>query len=112
MSEEPIRIPRRPSAEPLHPRPPTPEPAAPRRRFSNLTRRLLTAAILVPTVIAMIVAGGLWYVGTVVVIVLLGLYELYGPERLRKFSPASPRHGRRNRRRGSQTDTNEPESGA
>lgn len=77
MSEEPVRIPVSPADEPLRPQPPSPSEAAPRRAISNLTRRLLTAAVLVPAVVTIIVAGGLPYLGTVVVIVLVGLYELY-----------------------------------
>ena len=34
------------------------------------------------------------------VVAMVREIALYGPERLRNFSPASPRHGRRSRRRG------------
>ena len=78
MSEETVRIPEAPSDEPLHPRPPSPiAPEEPRRRVSELTRRLLTAAVLIPGVLAIIATGGLLYLGTVVVIVLIALHELY-----------------------------------
>jgi phosphatidate cytidylyltransferase len=60
----------------VHPRPPSPE--ARRRRGSELPARLLTASILVPTVLYMIYLGGLWVLGTVIVIVLLGQREFYG----------------------------------
>jgi phosphatidate cytidylyltransferase len=64
------------SAEPIHPRPPTPE-AAPRRRAGELALRLLTAALLIPPIIYVILEGGLWVLGTVVVITLLGISEFY-----------------------------------
>lgn len=63
--------------EPLHPQPPTPLPPQPERRRSNLTLRLGTAAVLVPTVLYVIVTGGLVYLAVVVGIVLLGLREFY-----------------------------------
>jgi phosphatidate cytidylyltransferase len=62
--------------EPIHPRPPTPD-AAPRRRAGNLALRLLTAALLIPPVVYVIFEGGLWVLGTVVVITLLGVSEFY-----------------------------------
>ena len=46
------------------------------------------------------------------VVAMVREIALYGPERLRSISPASPRHGRRNRRRGGQAETSEPDSGA
>jgi phosphatidate cytidylyltransferase len=62
--------------EPLHPRPPTPaEPGRP--RVSNLTRRLLTAAVVIPPILWLIVAGGLWILGAVTLIVLLAVREFY-----------------------------------
>lgn len=64
------------SAEPIHPRPPTPD-AAPRRRAGELALRLLTAALLIPPIIYVILEGGLWVLGTVVVITLFGISEFY-----------------------------------
>ncbi len=64
--------------EPLHPRPPTPLPPEPEKKSrSDLPARLVTAAILVPFVIYMIYRGGLWYLGTVIAIILLGKREFY-----------------------------------
>jgi phosphatidate cytidylyltransferase len=64
--------------EPLHPQPPSPAPpAAAPSRSRELALRLLTAAVLVPSVLWMIAQGGFWVVGTVVVFVLLGIRELY-----------------------------------
>ena len=39
------------SAEPIHPRPPTPA-GEPRRRAGNLALRLLTAALLIPPIVS------------------------------------------------------------
>jgi len=64
------------SAEPIHPRPPTPV-GEPRRRAGNLALRLLTAALLIPPIVWVIFQGGLWVLGTVVVITLLGIREFY-----------------------------------
>jgi phosphatidate cytidylyltransferase len=67
-----------PLAEPIHPKPPTPTPPpGPARGRSELALRLLTAGVLIPSVIYAIVRGGLWTLGTVVVIVLLGIREFY-----------------------------------
>jgi phosphatidate cytidylyltransferase len=74
VSEDPL-----PSArEPVHPQPPSPaaqRPATSKNR--ELALRLLTAAVLVPGVLWLIAKGGLWVLGTVVVIVLLGIREFY-----------------------------------
>jgi len=65
-------------AGPLHPKPPTPAPAEPEpSSASNLRRRMFTAAIVIPPIIWVIVAGGLWMLGAVVVIILLGVREFY-----------------------------------
>jgi phosphatidate cytidylyltransferase len=61
----------------LHPRPPDPTPP-PRTRTNDLPARLLTAAVLVPTVIYAIVLGGLPYLAVIILIVLLGQHEFYG----------------------------------
>ncbi|MEN8159146.1 MAG: phosphatidate cytidylyltransferase [Myxococcota bacterium] len=62
--------------EPIHPLPPTPE-GAPRKKPGNLVLRLVTAAMLIPPVIYVIMEGGLWALGTIVVITLLGVNEFY-----------------------------------
>jgi phosphatidate cytidylyltransferase len=77
VTEESIPIPESAAEEPLHPRPPSPTPVERPRKISETTRRLLTAAVLIPSVVALIIAGGLWYLGAVVAIVVVGLYELY-----------------------------------
>ncbi|MDJ0869004.1 MAG: phosphatidate cytidylyltransferase [Myxococcota bacterium] len=66
------------SAEPIHPQPPTPSagPRPPSRR-SELALRLLTAAFLIPFILYAIARGGFWTLGTVVVLVLLGIREFY-----------------------------------
>ncbi len=63
--------------EPAHPRPATPVVEKPPRQLSNLTVRLMTAAVLVPFFLYTIIAGGLLYLAVVVVLVLLGLREFY-----------------------------------
>ncbi len=64
-------------SEPLHPRPPSPAAPEPRKSGSDLPARLLTAAVLVPTVIYMIVLGGLPFLATVILFILLGQREFY-----------------------------------
>jgi len=61
----------------VHPRPPTPADGAPTRKASNLALRLLTAALLIPPVLWIIYQGGLFVLGAVIVIALLGLNEFY-----------------------------------
>ena len=75
MTEVPVE----PSYEPLHPRPPSPvaPPPAQPSKHRELALRLLTAAVLVPGVLWLIVQGGYWVLGTVVVITVLGIRELY-----------------------------------
>jgi phosphatidate cytidylyltransferase len=63
--------------EPLHPRPPTPAQPPQRRRGSDLGARLLTAAVLVPAVIWLVVLGGIPYLATVIGFVVLGQREFY-----------------------------------
>lgn len=79
MSEGRLRADGPAAAEPIHPRPPTPLPPEERkeRRTSELTRRLLTASVLVPGLLFLIAEGGLFVLGAVVVIILLGLKEFY-----------------------------------
>ena len=61
----------------VHPKPPSPVSEAPRRRASNLALRLLTAGMLIPPLLWIIAQGGVWVLGTVIVITLLGLHEFY-----------------------------------
>jgi phosphatidate cytidylyltransferase len=63
--------------EPVHPRPPTPVPPRRKRTRSDLPARLLTAGVLVPTVIYLVVLGGLAYLAAVVLIVIQGQREFY-----------------------------------
>jgi phosphatidate cytidylyltransferase len=65
------------SAEPVHPRPPSPVAAEKTRRTSDLALRLATASVLVPSVIWLIFHGGLLFLAVVVGFVLLGLREFY-----------------------------------
>jgi len=60
----------------IHPRPPSPLPERKKER-SDLTRRILTAAVLVPAVAYVIVTGGLLYLATVLIFGLLGQHEFY-----------------------------------
>jgi phosphatidate cytidylyltransferase len=71
---EPLRSAR----DPVHPRPPTPSGAAPKKGGSDLAARLVTASFLIPFVLFATAQGGLWVLGTVVVVVLLTQRELYG----------------------------------
>ena len=65
--------------DPVHPRPPTPEgEGGKRRELSDLSARLLSASILVPTLLYLIAQGGLYVLGGVVVIVLIAQREFYG----------------------------------
>ena len=53
-------------SEPLHPQPPTTLPEKPSRRgMSETLTRLLTAAVLIPSVVWVIVQGGLVYLAVV-----------------------------------------------
>ncbi len=55
-----------------------PEPVPPRQNgYSNLTLRLITAALLVPPIIWVCWAGGAWFVGTVVLIGVVAVNEFY-----------------------------------
>lgn len=64
--------------EPVHPLPPSEVRGAPRRKVSDLQARLLTASILIPWVLWAIAQGGLWVLGTVVVVILVAQREFYG----------------------------------
>ncbi len=64
--------------EPVHPQPATPLPDAEGREgLSETVTRFLTAGVLVPTVLWVIVQGGLVYLGVVIAFVLLGQREFY-----------------------------------
>ena len=69
-----------PVGEPLHPRPPTPtpEPPAKKKGSNELALRLLSSALLVPTVLYVIATGGLLYLVVVTLFILIGLREFYG----------------------------------
>ncbi|MBW2273107.1 MAG: CDP-archaeol synthase [Deltaproteobacteria bacterium] len=65
--------------EPFHPKPATAVPERPEKKgLSELSRRLLTAAVLVPAVIYIIIFGGLVYLATVALFTLIGQREFYG----------------------------------
>ncbi len=66
------------SAEPAHPKSATPIPETKKRVRGDLARRLLTAAVLAPAVIAVVVVGGLAYLATVILFILLAQREFYG----------------------------------
>lgn len=65
------------SAEPIHPRPPTPIVEKRPRRVSNLALRLLTASLVVPLVLWLIAIDGVAYLIAIIVITLMGLREFY-----------------------------------
>ena len=64
-------------SQPVRPRPPTESVRKPSRPENDLHARLLTAAILVPVVSYVVTAGGLWLLGAVMTLVLLGQREFY-----------------------------------
>jgi phosphatidate cytidylyltransferase len=77
-------------AGPIHPLPPTPvQPKTRKKPHSDLPGRLLTASVLIPLIVYVIVRGGLVYLGTVIVIILLGQREFY---RLIEDKGARPLH--------------------
>lgn len=62
----------------IHPRPPTPIPnKAPRRPMGDLASRMLTASVLIPLVLYIVVIGGYAYLVTVLVFGLLAQREFY-----------------------------------
>ena len=64
--------------EPYHPKPPTPLPDEPAKRgMSELARRLLTAAVLIPLVLYIVAIGGIVYLLTVMAFVAIGQREFY-----------------------------------
>jgi phosphatidate cytidylyltransferase len=77
VSEPSTALPGEAGPEPIHPRPPSPAPER-RGKRSDLPARLASAAVLVPTVIYVVVLGGLPYLGVVIALILLGQREIYG----------------------------------
>jgi phosphatidate cytidylyltransferase len=65
------------SGEPIHPRPSTPTPSAAPRKVSNLALRMLTASIVIPLVMWLIVIGGVPYLLAIIFITVMGLREFY-----------------------------------
>ncbi len=66
------------TTEPLHPQPSSPIPEnGDRKGMSETLTRFLTAGVLVPAVIYVIIQGGLLYLGVVTAFVLLGQREFY-----------------------------------
>ncbi len=64
---------------PLHPQPPTqPAEQKPKKAMSELTRRLLSSAVLIPLVMYVIAIGGIPYLLVVMAFLLLGQREFYG----------------------------------
>ena len=79
------------TAEPFHAKPPTPLPDEPARKgLSELSRRLLTAAVLLPAVLYIVTLGGLVYLVTVMAFVAIGQHEFY---RLIEDKGAQPLEG-------------------
>ncbi len=78
-------------AAPAHPQPPTPRVPKVKKERSNLTLRLITAVILIPPLLYVIWQGGVWVLGTVLVITTIAIAEFYdmieakGAEPLRSF---------------------------
>ena len=78
MSEFTSQVEGERTGEGIHPHPSTPLPELnPRKPLSDLTRRLMTAAVLVPLVTYLIVIGGYAYLFAVLVIGLLAQREFY-----------------------------------
>lgn len=66
--------------EPVRPRPPTPRDAeaeTPKKSGSDLGARILTASILIPSVLWLIAQGGPLYLAAVIAFILLGMREFY-----------------------------------
>jgi phosphatidate cytidylyltransferase len=78
------------SADPIHPLPPTPvQPKTRKKPHSDLPGRIVTASVLIPLVVYVIVKGGLVYLGTVMAIIFLGQREF---NRLIEDKGARPLH--------------------
>jgi phosphatidate cytidylyltransferase len=65
------------SSQPVRPQPPTESVRKPSGPKNDLPARLLTAAVLIPVAIYMVIAGGLWLLGTIMTLVLVGQREFY-----------------------------------
>jgi len=78
------------SARPVHPQPATKSQRKTRKSDSDLPGRLLTAAILVPIAIFVVIEGNLWLLGLVTALILLGQSEFY---RLIEGKGAHPQFG-------------------
>jgi phosphatidate cytidylyltransferase len=65
-------------SEPLHPKPPSELPESEKQGMSELARRGISAAILVPLVLYVIAVGGLPYLAIVMGFILLAQREFYG----------------------------------
>jgi phosphatidate cytidylyltransferase len=62
----------------MPPQPRLPEPVPPPgNQFSNLALRLITAALLVPPIVWVCWAGGVWFVATVILIGVVSVNEFY-----------------------------------
>jgi phosphatidate cytidylyltransferase len=66
------------ASEPAHPQPATPLPESKKSKSSELVLRLVSSAILIPTVLYVIHIGGLIYLGVVIAFILIALREFYG----------------------------------
>ena len=64
--------------EPAHPKPATPLPESKKSKSSELVLRLVSSAILIPTVLYVVHIGGLIYLGVVIAFILIALREFYG----------------------------------
>jgi phosphatidate cytidylyltransferase len=65
------------SAEPVRPRPSTAIEPKRAKSQSDLPARLLTAGVLMPIVAYLVVIDGLWFLGGITVLILLGQREFY-----------------------------------
>jgi len=64
-------------SQPVRPQPPTESERKPSSPKSDLPARLLTAAILVPLAVFVVTKGGLWLLGTIMALILIGQREFY-----------------------------------
>jgi CDP-diglyceride synthetase len=63
--------------QPVRPQPATETVRKTRQSNSDLPGRLVTAAILVPIACFVVIEGGLWLLGAIMALVLLGQREFY-----------------------------------
>lgn len=66
------------TSEPAHPKPATPLPESKKSKSNELVLRLVSSAILIPTVLYVVHIGGLIYLGVVIAFILIALREFYG----------------------------------